>query len=85
MHIKIDLALWSNQETVKTPNGGAKNEMRPLVQSGAWACPAFPSPEPVAGPLGTVSSLARSIRHVMAVPRFQRSKDILYLKSLSFS
>lgn len=84
MHIKIDSALWSNQDTVwlvKTgaPNGGAKNEMRPLVRSGAWACPAFPSPGPVGGqllplPLGTVSTLAHSIRHIMAVSCFHRSK-----------
>lgn len=71
MLIKIDPALWSSPDTVwlvetQALNGGAKNEMIPLVRSGAWACPAFPSPEPVGGqllplPLGTASSLAHSI------------------------
>jgi len=94
MHIKIDSALWSRQKAAwlvetNAPNSGAKSKMRPLIWSGAQAYPAFPSPESVGGrllplPLGTVSFLPCSMRHV-AVSRFHRTKDFLYLKSLSFS
>lgn len=56
MHIKIASALVSSQDTVwlvvtSAPNGGAKDEIRPLVWSSAQASPAFPSPEPVGGRL----------------------------------